>query len=290
MSAVLIVGRKEIRDALSSWWLPAYGGLLALLALALSYLGQRNLGTLGFENFSRTTASLLNLCLLLAPIIALTVGAGAIAGERERGTLTYLLSQPIERWELLLGKFAGLVASIALATVAGFGVAGVAIALYGSAMEVGTYLLFVALVVALVAVMTGLGLLASVISPTRVQALGLALLVWFAAVFFFDLVLIGLVSSTSLGGGGLFVALLANPVEIVRVLAIIHLEPDLEILGPFGAFVLEEVGTAGATAILVTALLAWMSAPLAAAIMLFDRDAPRAQAGARAARAGRPAS
>jgi len=290
MSAVPIVAKKEIRDALSNRWLLAYCGLLALLALALSYLGQRNLGALGFENFSRTTASLLNLCLLLAPIMALTVGAGAIAGERERGTLTYLLSQPIERWELLLGKFAGLVASIALATVAGFGVAGVAIALYGSAMEAGTYLLFVALVVALVAVMTGLGLLASVISPTRVQALGLALLVWFATVFFFDLVLIGLVSSTSLGGGGLFVALLANPVEIVRVLAIIHLEPDLEILGPFGAFVLEEVGTAGATAILVTALLAWMSAPVAAAIMLFDRDAPRAQAGARAARAGRSAS
>ena len=290
MSAVLIVAKKEIRDALSNRWLLAYCGLLALLALALSYLGQRNLGALGFENFSRTTASLLNLCLLLAPIMALTVGAGAIAGERERGTLTYLLSQPIERWELLLGKFVGLVASIGLATVAGFGVAGVAIALYGSAMEAGTYLLFVALVIALVAVMTGLGLLASVISPTRVQALGLALLVWFATVFFFDLALIGLASSTSLGGAGLFVTLLANPVEIVRVLAIIHLEPDLEILGPFGAFVLEEVGTGGATAILVTALLAWMSAPVAAAIMLFDRDAPRAQAGARAARAGRSAS
>ena len=290
MSAVLIVAKKEIRDALSNRWLLAYCGLLALLALALSYLGQRNLGALGFENFSRTTASLLNLCLLLAPIMALTVGAGAIAGERERGTLTYLLSQPIERSELLLGKFVGLVASIGLATVAGFGVAGVAIALYGSAMEAGTYLLFVALVIALVAVMTGLGLLASVISPTRVQALGLALLVWFATVFFFDLALIGLASSTSLGGAGLFVTLLANPVEIVRVLAIIHLEPDLEILGPFGAFVLEEVGTGGATAILVTALLAWMSAPVAAAIMLFDRDAPRAQAGARAARAGRSAS
>ena len=110
MSAVPIVAKKEIRDALSNRWLLAYCGLLALLALALSYLGQRNLGALGFENFSRTTASLLNLCLLLAPIMALTVGAGAIAGERERGTLTYLLSQPIERWELLLGKFVGLVA------------------------------------------------------------------------------------------------------------------------------------------------------------------------------------
>jgi Cu-processing system permease protein len=138
--------------------------------------------------------------------------------------------------------------------------------------------------------MTSLGLVASVVSSTRAQALGLAMLVWFVLVLLFDLLLIGVVSSTSLGGGGLFVTLLANPVEIVRVLAIIHLEPDLEILGPFGAFVLEEVGTAGATAILVTALLAWMSAPVAAAIMLFDRDAPRAQAGARAARAGRSAS
>src|SRR3989304_404237 len=157
MSAVLIVAKKEIRDALSNRWLLAYCGLLALLALALSYLGQRNLGALGFENSSRTRASLLNLCLLLAPIIALTVGAGAIAGERERGTLAYLLSQPIERWELLLGKFAGLVASIALATVAGFGAAGIVIAAYGSAMDAGTYLLFLGLVLALIAGVTGLG-------------------------------------------------------------------------------------------------------------------------------------
>ena len=275
MSAITIIAKKEVRDALSSSWLLSYGVMLALLALGLSYLSQRNLGTVGFENFSRTTASLLNLCLMLAPIIALSMSAGAIAGERDRGTLTYLLAQPIERRELLLGKFVGLVVSIGLTTVAGFGVAGLAIALSGSAMQVGTYLLFVALVIALVAVMTGLGLLASVVSSGRAQALGLALLVWFALVFFFDLVLIGLVSSTSLGGGGLFVALLANPVEIVRVIAIIHLEPDLEILGPFGAFVLEELGTGGATAVLVTALLVWIAAPLSAAALLFDRDTPR---------------
>jgi len=36
------------------------------------------------------------------------------------------------------------------------------------------------------------GMLASVIGGTRVQALGLALLVWFVAVLFFDLVLIGM--------------------------------------------------------------------------------------------------
>ena len=290
MNAVLTVMRKEVRDAFSNWWLLLYGGLFSVLALGLSYLGQRNLGSLGFENFSRTTASLLNLCLLLAPLVALSLGAGAIAGERERGTLTYLLSQPVSRRELLLGKFAGLLISIGLATIAGFGLAGIPIAVYGSAMDAGTYLVFLLLVLALVAVMTSLGLVASVVSSTRAQALGLAMLVWFVFVLLFDLLLIGVVSATSLSGAGLLLALLANPVEVVRVLAIIHLEPDLEILGPFGGFVLERLGVGGATAVLATALLAWVSVPVAAAMMLFDRDVPRAQTGARAARAGRSAS
>lgn len=274
MNAVIAITRKEVGDALGSWWLLLYAALFALLALGLSYLGQRNLGALGFENFSRTTASILNLCLLLAPLIALSLGAGAIAGERERGHLTYLLSQPLDRWELLVGKFAGLFLSIALATTAGFGLAGVMISAYASAMDVGTYLLFLLLVLALIAVMTGLGLLASVVSSTRVQALALAMLVWFLAVFLFDLVLIGLVSSTSLGGGGLFLALLANPVEIVRVLAIIHLEPDLEILGPMGSYVMERSGLWGATRILAGALLAWTVVPIFLAVRLFEkRDA-----------------
>ncbi len=270
MSVVVAVARKELRDAVSSSWLILYAALFTVLALGLSYLGQRNLGSVGFENFSRTTASLINLCLLLAPLAALSLGAGAIAGERDRGTLTYLLSQPLDRWELLVGKFVGLSASIVLATVIGFGAAGIIIAFYASTLDVGTYLLFVVLVVALVCVMTGLGLLASVISNTRVQALGIALLIWFVAVFVFDLLLIGMVSATSLSGGGLMLALLANPVEIVRVLAIIQLEPDLQILGPFGAYLMERAGTGGATAVLSAALAAWIIVPVAVAAWLFE--------------------
>ena len=63
MNATLTVARKEVRDAVASKWLVLYAGIFALLALAVAYVGQRNLGELGFDNFSRTTASLLNLCL-----------------------------------------------------------------------------------------------------------------------------------------------------------------------------------------------------------------------------------
>jgi len=272
MKELTVVARREVRTALRSSWLTLYAVVFALLALTLSYVGERNLGSVGFENFSRTTASLLNLCLLLAPLVALLLGSGAIAGERDRGTLTYLLAQPLDRWQLLLGKYAGVSISIALATLVGFGAAGVWIAVVTSSMAAGTYLLFVGLVLALVLVMTGLGLVASVLSRTRVQALGLALLVWAVAVFFFDLVLISMVSSTSLGGGGLLVALLLNPVEIVRVLAILQLEPDLQILGPFGSYLMERTGRAGATVILSSALVAWAAVPVAVAGYLFERD------------------
>jgi ABC-type transport system involved in multi-copper enzyme maturation permease subunit len=275
INTIIVLMTKEIRDAMRSWWLLLYAVLFTLLALALSFLGQKNLGALGFENFSRTTASLVNLCLLLTPLIALSLGAGTIAGEREQGTLTYLLSQPVTRREILLGKFAGLVSAIGIATIGGFGVAGVVIALYGSTMDVGIYLAFLGLVLALVAVMTGLGLVASVLSPTRVQALGMSLMVWFAAIFLFDLLLIGMISTVSVGEGWLLLAVLINPIEIVRVLAILQLEPDLEVLGPFGAFVIQRLGTTGATVLLSGALVAWVAGPLYLATSLFEREGPR---------------
>jgi hypothetical protein len=53
------------------------------------------------------------------------------------------------------------------------------------------------------------------------------------------------------------------------VLAIINLEPDLEVLGPFGSYLLEQFGTTGATAILTGALALWVIGPVAAATYLF---------------------
>ncbi len=64
--------------------------------------------------------------------------------------------------------------------------------------------------------------------------------------------------------------MLLNPVEIVRVLAIIHLEPDLQILGPFGSYLMERAGTGGATAILSVALAAWIVVPVSLAAWLFE--------------------
>ncbi|HUF52595.1 MAG TPA: ABC transporter permease subunit [Dehalococcoidia bacterium] len=270
MSAVWTIANKEMKDAVRSRWLLFYAVTFAVLALGLAYVGNQNLGSVGFENFSRTTASLINLCLLLVPLIALSLGAGAIAGDQERGTLAYLLAQPLARWELLAGKFAGLVLSVGTATIAGFGLAGVCIAFYATTLDVGTYLLMLGLMLALTSVMIGIGMVVSVVSSSRAQAVSAALVVWFVAVLFFDLVLVGLVTGASLGGRALIATLLLNPVEIVRVLAIMHLEPDLTVLGPFGSYLAEEFGKSTATAVLIGALAVWIVAPISLATWAFN--------------------
>jgi Cu-processing system permease protein len=97
MNAVIVTARGQLREALQSWWVGTYALTFGVLALALAVMGSRGAGRLGFEGFSRTSASLLNACLLLAPLVALALGATAISGERERGSLAGLLAQPLAR-------------------------------------------------------------------------------------------------------------------------------------------------------------------------------------------------
>src|SRR3546814_13510059 len=51
----------------------------------------------------------------------------AIVGEIDRGTLALLLSYPVSRWQVIVGKFVGHLALLALATTAAYGFAGLAL-------------------------------------------------------------------------------------------------------------------------------------------------------------------
>ena len=55
------------------------------------------------------------------PLIALLISHDAIVGEMERGTMLLLLSYPVARWQVLLGKFLGHLAILAFATCLGYG-------------------------------------------------------------------------------------------------------------------------------------------------------------------------
>jgi ABC-type transport system involved in multi-copper enzyme maturation permease subunit len=267
MSATFIILRKELRDAVRSRWLIAFSATFAIVALALAMVQER--GDVGVQGFDRTTASLVNLCLLLVPLLTLVLGAGAIAGERERGTLTTLRAQPLSSSELLLGKYLGLAIAVWMAVALGFGIAGLLIGLVSPVAGFGHFLLFVLLAGILATGTLSLGMLISVVSDSRARALAIAVLAWFVFVIFYDLAAMGFALLVTGSGESLLAITLGNPVESVRILAVLSLDPDLQVLGPLGAYLYSTFGTGGSALLLLGGVLAWTVVPLVAAAALF---------------------
>jgi Cu-processing system permease protein len=269
--------RKELTDAIANRWLIGYAAVLGLLGLAAASAGIESASGLALQAFGRTTATLMNLCLLLAPLVAVLMGAASIAGERERGTLEHLLAQPLTRTRLLLAKHAGLIISLTAATLVGFFPAGILIVSEAGWGVVGHYLIFPGIAVLVGMAMAGVGMLISVSSRTAVQAQGAGVFTWFGFVLLYDLLLVGVLAVSGVRVELLGAALVANPVDAARVLGILALEPDLYLLGPAGAYLTAQLSRSGAALLLAGALIVWAVAPLVAAVIRFQIPGPRAR-------------
>ncbi|HEX9372843.1 MAG TPA: ABC transporter permease subunit, partial [Roseiflexaceae bacterium] len=217
--AVLTIARRELMETIRSRWVVLSGALFGVLALALSIFGMRSVGAGGFGGFSRTAIGLLNLVLYLVPLLALLLGINSMAAEREDGPLEVLLAQPITRRSVVLGKFCGLAAALAAALFGGFGAAGLVIGIAGADADVGGYLMLLLRSIGLGLAFLSLGLWIASAAATRLRALSWGLLLWFATVLLYDLVIVG--ATALLGGAALRAALglllAANPVDLVRV-------------------------------------------------------------------------
>ena len=143
---VLIVAAKEIHQAIRNRWVLAATLLLAGLALSLSFLGSAPTGNVGVRALDVVVVSLSSLTIFLVPLIALLISHDAIVGEMERGTMLLLLSYPVARWQVLLGKFLGHLAVLAFATCLGYGLAVGALAATGSHVDSDSLLAFMAMI------------------------------------------------------------------------------------------------------------------------------------------------
>jgi Cu-processing system permease protein len=276
MTATRVLLLHELREAMRNRWLLGYGAVFAALALGLSLIGLRLAGGVGLEGYGRTTASLLNLCLSLVPLIALLLGSVGFSGDRETGLLELFLAQPVGRGQLLAGRFLGALSAIGLATLLGFGIAGLLIGLATGARGGLQYLAFLGIALALAGVYLSIGTAIAVVVRNRIQGVAAALGVWFASVVLFDLVLIAAGATIGASAQTLAAAILLNPVEVARILALLLLDPTLDVLGPVGGFLAARLGTAGAAGLLLAALAAWTVGPLLVALALFETRDPLA--------------
>ncbi|HSB29704.1 MAG TPA: ABC transporter permease subunit, partial [Pyrinomonadaceae bacterium] len=127
LHSIITIARQELTVNIRNRWTMIFSGVFCLLVLAISYFGLVTAGTIGFQGFARTSASLLNLVLYVIPLVALTMGTLSFTSDAGSNELLY--SQPVSRVDVMLGKLAGLFASIVTATFIGFGAAGVIISL-----------------------------------------------------------------------------------------------------------------------------------------------------------------
>ncbi|MCO5158121.1 MAG: ABC transporter permease [Aquamicrobium sp.] len=272
MSTILVIAEKEIREGLRNRWVLATTLLLATLALSLTFLGSAPTGNVGASPLDVVIVSLSSLSVFLVPLIALLISHDAVVGEMERGTMLLLLSYPVRRWQVIVGKFIGHLAILGFSTLVGYGCAALALAFTGGDIGRESWAAFASLIgssVLLGAVFVAIGYLVSALVGERGTAGGVAIGIWLVFVLVYDMALLGLLvvdQGRTVTGGMLNALLLMNPTDAYRLIN----------LGSGSAGAISGMGGVADIATLVpaallAALLAWALVPLAAAIFVFSR-------------------
>ena len=273
MSRILATAAAEFRIALRNRWVAIVIVMMTLFSLVLSAAGSAPTGDLGVDRLSVTVASLTSLGVYLVPLVALLMSFDALAGEVERGTLSLVLTYPVSRGELILGKFTAHLAILALAVAIGYGAAAAAaFAVDGNAgqgLPALVRLFWTSLLLG--ATFLGVGYAISAVARRPGAAAGLAIGLWLVLIVLYDL---GLLAGVVAGGDGVFTKqvfpwlLLANPADAFRLYNLAASEATTAAAG---------VGGAASTIPAFQALLSialWPVLAFAAARLAFGRVTP----------------
>jgi Cu-processing system permease protein len=271
-SVLWLCARYELLLAVRSRWLQLFATVFAGLALAVSMSGYLLSGGYGMQDFSRTAVSLVQIVLLLVPLASLVFGGLALTPERGAAELLY--SQPVHRGAILLGRMLGVWLALAAAELIGFGLAGLVMQYQAGPDGVWRYGALVVTAVAITGVFLAIAtLLASVNAGRRTRVLAAALVVWFITVVMFDVAVLGIASLLRSGTASrlLITATLVNPVDAARTGSLLAIEGTAA-FGAASLALLRFTGGAGMAAALVAlSLVAWLIAPLAAAVRALSR-------------------
>ena len=172
MKDVWWIGRQELTLNRRNRWVLSFAGLFSVLTLLTAYFGMVTSGYSGFQDFTRTSATIINLAGFLIPLFALLLGVFSFTSDTEY--LELLVTQPVSRSRVLLGKYLGLVMTVVGASVLGFGLPGVVIALVIGPAGALSYLIVIGYGLLLALVFTGLSVLISLLSGREQISVGVA--------------------------------------------------------------------------------------------------------------------
>ncbi|MDE0200916.1 MAG: ABC transporter permease subunit [Rhodospirillaceae bacterium] len=272
MTAVAAIAGHEVLAGIRNRWMLAASLLLGVLALTLAFIGSTPAGPVAASPLAITVVSLSSLSVFLVPLIGLLVSYDTLVGEIDRGTMPLLMTYPVTRWRIVLGKFAGQVAILAIATVVGFGVAALVTGLGegGDAEAWGAFGVMVGGSILLGAAFIALGTLFSAVVAERGTAAGVSAAAWLIFVVLFDMALLAILVADEgqVVSGDLFrVLLLLNPTDVYRMLTLAGSETVGALSGMAGV----SAEAAFGHALLFPVMVLWIAVPLGLAGLLFGR-------------------
>ncbi len=273
MTNILLIAWKEIQECLRNRWVVAMTLLLAALALSLTFLGSAPTGTVGTSALDVVIVSLSSLTIFVIPLVALLISHDAIVGEMERGTMLLLLSYPVSRLQVLLGKFLGHLAVLTFATAFGYGAAAIALMVSGAEIGGGSWAAFACMIltsILLGAVFIAIGYLISALVRERATAAGISIGVWLLLVVLFDMAMLGAlvvdqgrtISSAAVSG-----MLLFNPTDVYRLFNLAGAE-NVSVLTNMSG-IADQASLS--PAVLLATLVIWVLVPLTLAWLTFSR-------------------
>ncbi len=262
---------REIRDAVHRYWFVVNAAVFASAGLLLMLFGQSDAMVLGYRGFARSMAGLMHLALVFVPLMAIIPAVVAISGERETGTLDYILAQPVTASQVFASKWLGVTVAVLVSVLIGLGITGVVALLRG----VPGMLIFglMVLTLLLAAAFVSIGLLVSSFTASRTRATSIGLTVW--------LILLGLGTlgiMSSFVQWGLQPLLLqawavVNPIEAYRLAGVTILDPGATSLGAVGQALIGRFGQTGVVALAATSMISWCVGGLALGKKLFSARA-----------------
>ncbi|MFA5520935.1 MAG: ABC transporter permease subunit [Castellaniella sp.] len=276
MNNILILAGREFRDGLRNRWVMSATLLLTLFALTLALLGSAPTGEVKTSPLAVTVVSLSSLSIFLLPLMALLLSHDAVVGDIERGTMALLLSYPVARTEVLIGKYLGHLGILALATLIGYGIAGLLtqwVSTGSLEADVQTWLPWLVLMassILLGACFLALGYLVSTCVHERPTAAGIAIGLWLFFVLIYDMAVLGILVADQ--GRFLTPQLLSwlltiNPADVYRLINLTGFADTARFSGMAALSGHARLGLPALSAI----LLAWTVLPFVFASLIFQR-------------------
>lgn len=268
----MTLARFELRLAMRRGSLAAAAVLFAALAAGATVLGLGSFRQLGLGSVSPAAATLLNLAILFPSAYALVSGSVSLQSDRDGGLLAMLRAARLGGGAIALAKLVSVVVPTWLVIAAGTG--AVALVLSGSVAlaDLGAFAAVVAVSLVVPAAASAVGVLVAAIVHGRQQASTAGIAIWFVLAVGVDLLAIALTPLLRTGTAGVLLVSLVDPLESGRILGLLALGADAQVLGPFGGSLRESLGTPFAVAMLAGAQLAWTAAATAAAARILVRS------------------